>query len=113
VELEKHGKFGPSIFADTLQLRWASQPDDISAKPIDIPGDVSQFVEVISAGKNDSNYSLHSVVPMPFFCHSLFDETAKRLRLTILITSDDAKSQRIRIVFEWKGKWDTFDAYQD
>jgi hypothetical protein len=114
VELEEGGKFVPSIFVDTLRLKWSSQPEDDVAAPIDIPGDVSQFVDVLSAGKNPgATYSLHSVVPLPFYCQSLFDPAPKKLRLTILVTSDEAQSKRIHLVFNWKGTWDTFEAYPD
>ena len=113
VEVEEGNQFVPSIFVDTLRLAWSSQPEDDVAAPIDIPGDVAQFVDVLSAGKDSGKtYSLHSVAPLPFYCQPLFDPRPKRLRLTILVTSDEAKSQRIRVVFNWKGAWDTFEAYQ-
>jgi hypothetical protein len=114
VEIEKEGEFQKSVFVDSLRLKWASQASEDMVKALDIPADVAQFADVISSGKdNPGSYNLQSATLVPFYCQSLFNEEHKKLRPTILVTSDDAKSKSICIVFNWKGAWDTFDAYQD
>jgi hypothetical protein len=109
VEIEEQGQFRPANFVDTLRLRWSSQPRDEIFKSIDVPSDVAQFVDVIAADmKTPGRYVLQAAI-VPFYIMPLFDEQPKTLRLTILVTSDDAKPARARFIFRWKGAWDTFE----
>jgi hypothetical protein len=110
VGVEEQGEFRPSNFVDTLRLRWSSQMLDESAKPIDIPKDVSQFADVIATDRSQPHSYAALTTLMPHYCRPLFDERPKALRLTILVTSDDAKSAMTHLVFRWKGEWDTFEA---
>jgi hypothetical protein len=109
VEVEENGKFCPSNFIDPLRLKWSSLPGDEVTKPLDIPKDVSQFVDVLSTDQHSPNRYVAQTMLMPNYCSHLFDERPKTLRLTITVTSDDAKPTKTRIIFRWKGTWDMFE----
>jgi hypothetical protein len=109
VEEEKQGIFQPSIFRDTVRLEWSSKPEDEVYKPMDIPSDVAQFVNVLATDRSTPRtYRLKA--PLPFYYRDLFDEQPKTLRFTILVSSDDAKSDQTSVIFRWQGAWDTFEA---
>jgi hypothetical protein len=110
IEVEEQGTFHPSNFVDTLRLKWSSQLADEATKPLDIPKDVSQFVDALSTDIASPNQYVSHTTLMPQYCRQLFDQRPKTLRLTILVTSDDAKPARARFIFRWKGTWDTFEA---
>jgi hypothetical protein len=111
VEIEQENRFRPSGFVDTLRLQWSSKPPDEVLRPLDIPSDVAQFVDVLAADRNTpGSYSLQTGGFLPFYCQHLFDGRPTALRLTVLVTSDDAKAGRARFVFRWTGAWDTFEA---
>jgi hypothetical protein len=111
VKVEKqnaHGIFGPTIFADSLQLAWSCQKD--RERPIDLPSGVSQFVDVISTDKAAPvDYRVHHLFH-PSRYAELFDGKPKTLRLTVLVTGDGAAPGQTTIVFNWRGQWDTFEA---
>jgi hypothetical protein len=111
VEIEEQGQFRPSNFVDTLRLKWSSQPPNETVGPVDIPKGVSQFVDVLSTDRSSPNrYFDQTAQGVPQYCRALFDERPKTLRLTILVTADEAKSATTSFVFRWKGVWDTFEA---
>lgn len=110
VEIEEKGEFRPSNFVDTLRLKWSSQVADDVTKAMDIPGDVSQFADVIATDRTAPGRFSAQTTLMPHYCCHLFDARPKALRLTILVTSDDAKPAMTHFVFRWNGAWDTFEA---
>ncbi len=111
VEQKQEGKFVSTIFAHSLRLKWSSQPAAEADKPVDLPRDLSQYADVISTDQGSpDNFRMHTTL-FPFYCAHLFDNAPKTLRLTVLVTGDDVKTDTTRFVFEWKGGWDTFEAY--
>lgn len=109
VEIEKGGEFTNSEFADSLRLKWSSQPLGEETKPLDIPRDIEQFADVISTDKGSPDQFHMQTSVVPFYLRTLFDKSPKKLRLTIMATGDDATAHMAHFVFEWKGAWDTFE----
>ncbi len=109
VEIEQGGEFRPTHFIDTLPLRWSSQLSAKATNPLNIASDVAQFVDVLAADRHTPTaYSLQTFVPL--YCRDLFDERPKALRLTVLVTSENAAAARAQFVFRWNGQWNNFEA---
>jgi hypothetical protein len=109
-QMDGVGIFRPTVYLDSLRLKWASQLEGEELRPLDLVRGVSQFVDVISTDKA-SHYAFTLHVPFtPGIYAQLFGYEPKTLRLTILATGDDVKPATTQIVFAWDGQWDTFMA---
>jgi hypothetical protein len=95
-------------YDDSLSLTWSSQPGTIGQGPIDVPAGVSQYVDIVSTDKRIDGYRVHALI-VPFRYGTLLDNKPKVLRFTILVTGDDVKQDKIKVIFDWRGQWNTFE----
>lgn len=103
------GAFRPAGYLDSLRLHWASQAPGDEIRAIDLPYGVTQFVDVLSTDESSPGvFRMHTPF-VPLIYAQLFDPAPKTLRFTILVTGDDAKPARTRVVLKWRGRWDTFE----
>jgi hypothetical protein len=106
---DPQGLFEQTIYADSLSLDWSCQREGEGGRPIDLPSEVSQYIDVISTEERlPRNYNVRAT-PMPLRYGELFDMAPKVLRFTILVTGDDVKPAKISLIFSWQGQWDTFE----
>jgi hypothetical protein len=95
-------------YDDSLTLTWSSQPGTLGQEPIDIPPGVTLYVDIVSTDKRVEGYRLHALL-VPFRYVALLDNKPKVLQLTILVTGDDVNKDTVKVIFDWRGQWDTFD----
>jgi hypothetical protein len=107
-EKDESGYYKPTLYADSLPLAWSCQKPDEARKPIDLPLDVAQFVDVVATDSLSNNYFVQ-VSPLPFRYHKLFEKKPKDFRITVLVSGDGVKPATTRIIFRWKGTWNDFE----
>jgi hypothetical protein len=112
-QADDQGSFRPAGYLDSLRLKWASQSPGDELRAIDLPRGVALFVEVLSADESSPEvFAMHTPF-VPAIYSKLFDEKPKTLRLTVLVTGDNARPAKTRVIFEWRGSWDTFSGQRD
>jgi hypothetical protein len=109
VEKQVDGKFGPTIYCDSIQLAWSVREGQAFAA-IDLPPDVPQFVDVVSTRSISKQFRpLISAIPMRY--EALFWETGV-FRFQVLVSGDGVKPVRTQLVLHWDGIWDKFRVEQ-
>lgn len=111
INIEKEnsrGIFENTIYADSIQLAWSCQADT-GFKAIDIPNGVSQFLDLMSVYQISSTFKLELNV-LPFRYESILKEKGK-FRFTVQVSGENINPAFIKIVFNWSGSWDKYDAY--
>lgn len=93
-------------FDDSLPLRWSAQFTDENP-PLDLPSGISQFVDIISTDSALPGFKVHARLINRYT--KFFDNQPKVLRLTVLVTGDDVVPAEVKVIFDWRGQWDTFD----
>lgn len=111
-QLNTRNVFEPTIYADSIQLAWSCREQGTQRDAIDLPHGVSQYVDVVATDQQLQNF-LPQISPLPIRYKDLFDVTLKTLRFTVQVSGDGVDPEFIRIVFVWKGNWDSFDVYHD
>lgn len=104
--------FVSTLYADSIQLAWSCQVPGSERNPLDLPNGVSQYVDVIATNQASNGFA-PQVSPFPFRYAQLFTATAQTYRLTIQVSGDGLEPKILRLIFVWKGQWDTTDAYED
>jgi hypothetical protein len=110
VKIEKkdeNGTFQPTEYCDSIQLAWACRGDQ-AYDPLDLPRGIAQFVDVVST-RSIASIFRPEIRPIPFRYVSLFQQKGV-FRFTVQVSGDAVKPKFIQLVFDWKGKWDTFEA---
>lgn len=104
------GNFEPTIYVDSIPLAWSCR-GDLRYSEIDIPYGVSQYFDVLKTSDRGDR-----VIPQWQFdiirYLSLFNQKG-RYRLTVLVSGDGVDPVMIKLIFDWKGQWDTFEAFLD
>jgi hypothetical protein len=105
------GEFVPTTpaYDDSLALVWSAQFKE-GNPPIDLPYGISQFVDIVSTDKLSAEFKVHALIPYRY--DNLFNNTPKALRFTIAVTGDDVEPGQVKVIFDWRGKWDNFELAQ-
>jgi hypothetical protein len=93
-------------YDDSLALDWSAQFKD-GNPPIDLPFGISQFVDIVSTNRLSKDFKLHALLPNRY--GNLIDNKPKVLRFTILVTGDDVVPGTLKVIFDWRGQWNTFE----
>ncbi len=100
-------KFEPTIYCDSLQLAWSARANIEEAfRPVDMPKDISQFVDIVSTRRPESDYKVMTNTHL-YRYEPLFKEHGK-FRYTVVVSGDNVKPVSAKVVFEWGGDWDNF-----
>lgn len=113
VRVEKQdaeGKFGPTLYCDSIPLAWSCRDQDAHG-PLDLPNGVAQFVDLISTRSISSHYRVE-VKPLPFRYVALFQEHGT-FRFTVQVSGENVKPVFLSIIFVWKGVWNDYGARAD
>lgn len=94
-------------YDDSLTLIWSARPDG-GRTPLDLPSGVTQYVDIVHTDKRLTDFGIH-VFPALYRYRTMFDQTPKVLRLTILATGDDVNPGKVKVIFDWRGQWNTFE----
>jgi len=109
-KMNSQGEFERTIYSDSLQLHWSvREPDDYTS--LDLPYQVSQYVDVFFTQQNSRSF-LPCFRFFPLRYQGLFEEQGT-FRFTVQVAGDGIRPDSIRLVLEWKGKWDDFNVYRD
>ena len=104
---DEHGEFQSTIYADSIPLAWSCRGESAYSE-IDIPYGISQYVDVLKThDRQDFVVPLWRIFPQRYV--SLFRKSGT-YRLTILIAGDGITPAMIKLLFIWKGHWNTFEA---
>ena len=113
---ERHsttGGFYQATFSDSLRLFWACKPTrDEKLAAIDIPKGVRQFVDVLFAASSQPNVFTPCVEFTPLRYSELIGK-AGTFRLTVMVAGDELLPAELKLIFTWKGQWNTFTATQE
>jgi hypothetical protein len=104
--------FAPTLYADSIQLAWSCQVSGCERNALDLPNGVSQYVDVIATSKANNTFT-PQIVPFPFRYQQLFSTKSETYRLTVQVCGDGIEPKVLRLIFVWKGQWDTAEAYED
>jgi hypothetical protein len=104
--------FVSTLYADSIQLAWSCQVPGSERNPLDLPNGVSQYVDVIATSKTNNTFA-PQISPFPFRYHQLYSPKSETYRLTIQVSGDGIEPKVLRLIFVWKGQWDTAEAYED
>ena len=113
VNIEKdngNGIFKRTIYTESIPLAWSCRGSDRFSE-MDIPYGITQYIDVLK--KHDEQDFVHlqlSVLPNRYI--SILHKSG-RYRLTIQVAGDGVIPASLGLIFDWKGKWDTFDALSD
>jgi hypothetical protein len=110
VKIEKKnaaGRFEPTCWADTLQLKWSSREssdDQKSFSALDLTYGVVQYVDLIQTDSRDR--LLHPCVRQLFIRYQdLFNQPGV-YRYTIQVSGDGASHMSKQVVVNWNSAWD-------
>jgi hypothetical protein len=108
VEKQVDGVFGPTVYCDSIQLGWSARRPDQAYAAIDLPQDVSQFIDVVSTRSTSKNFApVIGLVPMRY--EALFQETGV-FRFRVQVSGDGVKPVWGQVILHWDGMWDKFRA---
>ena len=108
IKIEKQiqpGRWEPTEYCESQQLRWSASLDGYGA--VDLPHDVSQFVDVVSTIESEASFRPH--ISVPLYRHDRLFASPGTYRFSILVTGDNVKRDIIRLSFKWNGQWDKID----
>ena len=114
VNVEKSARSGfvSTLYADSIQLAWSCQVPGNERNPLDLPNGVSQYIDVIATSKATNAFA-PQISPFPFRYNLLFSPELETYRLTIQVSGDGIEPKILKLIFVWKGQWDTAKAYED
>jgi hypothetical protein len=101
------GKFKPTIYGDSIPLPWACQGKEAYG-PLDLPRGIVQFIDVVSTRSVSKDFK-PEIKPIPFRYIDLFRQHGK-FRFTIQVSGENVKPVFVKIVFNWSGIWDKYEA---
>lgn len=104
--------FVSTLYADSIQLAWSCQVPGSQHSPLDIPNGVSQYIDVIATTKRTNTFA-PQISFVPFRYNQLFSTKSETYRLTIQVSGDGVEPKVLKLIFVWKGQWDTAEAYED
>lgn len=104
----KHGKFAPTVYCDSIQLAWSCQGKRNRYEAVDISKGVNQYLDVITT-RNTSREFDPQIMAKPLRYLDLFKETGI-FRLIIQASVAGADPKIIKLIFNWKGVWNDFSA---
>ncbi len=102
------GKFEPTIYSDSIQLAWSCRGPTAYSE-IDIPYGVSQYIDVLKT-HDEQNYVFPQWQFTPNRYLPLLSKFG-RYRLTVQVSGDGVDPATVKLIFLWKGHWDTFEAH--
>jgi hypothetical protein len=108
----EQGTFNDTLYADSIQLAWSCQVPGSAGRSIDLIHGVSQYVDVIATNERNNDFA-PQIEPLPLRYGPLFSGAPQTFRLTVQVSGDGLDAQRFRLIFQWRGKWDAVDAYED
>ncbi len=104
---DESGDYKPTIYCDSIPLAWSCR-DKQAYDPLDLPRGVAQFVDVVSTRSVSQDFK-PEIKPIPFRYFALFQEHGT-FRFTVLVSGENVKPIFIKIVFQWSGLWDRYEA---
>ncbi len=104
--------FVRTLYADSIQLAWSCQVSGNERNPLDLPNGVSQYIDVIATSQATNSFT-PQISPFPFRYNQLFSRYSETYRFTIQVAGDGIEPKVLRMIFVWKGQWETGEAYED
>ncbi len=105
-------RFVNTLYADSIQLAWSCQEPGRERAPLDLPNGVSQYIDLIATSKAVKTFT-PQINPFPHRYRQLFTSKEETYRLTVQVSGDGIEPKILKIIFVWKGQWDTAEAYED
>lgn len=102
------GKPLPTIYCDSIRLKWSARGASEPCAALDLPHGANQFIDLVSTRSTSKDYRPELEVHLNRY-RNLFAEHGTLL-FTVLVTSDDATPQTIKVKSQWAGDWDRFIA---
>lgn len=104
--------FVSTLYTDSIQLAWSCQVPGSERNPLDLPNGVSQYIDVLVTSEA-TNTVVPQISPFPFRYYPLLATKSETYRLTIQVSGDGIEPKVLKIIFIWKGQWDTADVYEE
>ena len=101
------GEFEPTIYCDSIPLAWSCQ-EDRAHGPIDLPKDVAQFIDLVTARDHSTKFSIE-IKPVPLRYAGFFQDNGT-FRFTVQVSGENVKPKFISVDFTWNGVWDQYEA---
>lgn len=108
-QADKQGKFKPTLYIDSIPLPWACRAEE-AYNPLDLPQGIVQFIDVISTRSISPEFR-PEIKPFPFRYMELFQQHGK-FRFTVQVSGENIEPVFIKVVFDWSGVWDKYEASQ-
>ena len=100
------GVWAATEFCESIQLAWSARNKDIRYASLDLAKDVPHFVDVVSTREGTPPFKLE--VESKLLRHEPLLRTPGIYRLTMVVSGDGVRPERLWLFFQWDGKWDGF-----
>lgn len=100
------GEFESTAYCDSIRLAWSCQGPQRTEqfRPMDIPREVNQYIDVVSLLKNVNLFRLHlEVTPNRYI--KMFMQTGTFL-LTVHVHAENASPVKCKLIFTCRNAWD-------
>ena len=106
IEKEDNGNFVQTVYADSLQLAWSCQIDQMRYSAICLSYGVNLYFDIFRTTSTDppnaaSFHPLANALPLRYNDENLFFLPGK-YRLTIQVTSSNANPIKMCLILQWK-----------
>ena len=101
------GEFAQTNYCDSIPLAWSCQ-EDRAYGPIDLPNDVAQFIDLVSARDYSSEFRIE-IKPVPLR-YAGFSRDTGTFRFAVQVSGDNVQPKFISVDFTWNGIWDKYEA---
>ncbi len=99
------GEIESTGYCDSIRLAWSCQglrPEQF--RPMDIPREVNQYIDVVSLPKDVNLFRLHLEVT-PNRYTKIFQQTGTFL-FTVHVHAENASPVKCKFIFTWRHPWD-------
>ncbi len=105
------GSLVPTIYSDTLALRWAAREPTTEFQPINIPPKSRVFIDLLSV---DEVFNTILVKwPMNLISNSHIFDGAGTFVFVINVAANTGGTEEIKVGVKWTGQWDQIETWKE
>ncbi|MEW8440373.1 MAG: hypothetical protein AB2689_19670 [Candidatus Thiodiazotropha taylori] len=104
---DEHDNFKQTIYGDSIPLPWSCRGNEAYG-PLDLARGIVQFIDIVSTRSVAPDFK-PEIKPVPYRYFNLFHQHGK-YRFTIQVSGENVKPVFIKVIFNWSGVWDKYEA---